>query len=60
MVETPCVKVCTLDARSGRCLGCGRSLDEIARWSSMSAVERARIMAALPERLAATAGPSEG
>ncbi len=28
----PCVKICTLDARSGLCLGCGRTLDEIARW----------------------------
>ena len=24
MIESPCVKICTLDARSGLCLGCGR------------------------------------
>ena len=28
-METPCVKICTLDARSGLCLGCGRTIDEI-------------------------------
>jgi predicted Fe-S protein YdhL (DUF1289 family) len=52
MIETPCVKICTLDARSGLCLGCGRTIDEIARWSTMSAAERARVMAELPARLA--------
>jgi predicted Fe-S protein YdhL (DUF1289 family) len=50
MVETPCVNICTLDARSGRCLGCARTLDEIARWGSMSSAERARIMSKLPGR----------
>jgi uncharacterized protein len=52
MIETPCVKVCTLDARSGRCLGCGRTIDEIARWATMSASERSRVMGELPSRLA--------
>ncbi|MGA7974767.1 MAG: DUF1289 domain-containing protein, partial [Pseudolabrys sp.] len=47
MIETPCVKVCTLDARAGLCLGCGRTIDEIAGWGAMSADERARIMAEL-------------
>ena len=35
MIETPCVNICTLDARAGRCLGCGRTVDEITRWSRM-------------------------
>jgi predicted Fe-S protein YdhL (DUF1289 family) len=51
MIETPCVKICTLDARRGFCLGCGRTIDEIARWGGMSAAERGRIMNELPERL---------
>ena len=52
MIETPCVKVCTLDARTGLCLGCGRTVDEIARWSVMNASERAQVMRELPDRLA--------
>jgi uncharacterized protein len=60
LMQTPCVKICTLDARSGLCLGCGRTLDQIARWGSMSEAERARIMAELAQRGArgaiATAG----
>lgn len=53
MIESPCVKVCALDARSGQCLGCGRSIDEIARWSAMTGAERSRVMNELPARMAA-------
>jgi predicted Fe-S protein YdhL (DUF1289 family) len=53
MIESPCVKICTLDARSGLCLGCGRTIDEIAHWTALSAAERARVMSKLPGRLAA-------
>ena len=53
MIETPCIKVCTLDARSRLCLGCGRTVDEIAGWGAMTAAERTRIMAELPGRLTA-------
>jgi predicted Fe-S protein YdhL (DUF1289 family) len=53
MIETPCVKICTLEAGAGLCLGCGRTVEEIAGWGTMSAGERRRIMAELPARLAA-------
>jgi uncharacterized protein len=52
MIETPCVKICTLNARNGLCLGCGRTIDEIARWATMSTSERSRVMGELPARLA--------
>lgn len=61
MIESPCNKICTLDIRSGLCLGCGRSIDEIARWTAMTAAERARVMDELPARLAAVkAVPATG
>ena len=50
-IESPCNKVCTLDASSALCIGCGRSLAEIAGWIGFCAEERARIMAELPGRL---------
>jgi predicted Fe-S protein YdhL (DUF1289 family) len=56
MIESPCVNICTLDARSGICLGCGRTIDEIAQWAAMAASERARIMLELPARLAPARG----
>jgi uncharacterized protein len=49
-VTSPCVGVCVIDDESGWCEGCGRSLDEIARWLAMSADERERIVAELPGR----------
>ena len=52
MIESPCIKTCTLDPRSGLCLGCGRTIDEIARWAAKTAAERARIMGELPTRFA--------
>ena len=51
-MQTPCTKICTLDAARQRCICCGRTLDEIARWASISDAERAAIMAELPARLA--------
>jgi len=49
-MDTPCVKICTLDHASGLCLGCGRTIEEIARWGALSDDERRRIMAELPAR----------
>jgi predicted Fe-S protein YdhL (DUF1289 family) len=51
VIETPCIKVCVIDPANGLCKGCGRSLDEIARWGSMSDAERRRIMEGLKERM---------
>jgi uncharacterized protein len=59
MIETPCIKICTLDAASGLCTGCGRSLNEIARWGSMSAQERRAIMTELRQRLDAAQVPQK-
>ena len=49
-MKSPCVKVCQMDPRHGLCLGCRRTLDEIARWGAMSDQERERILAELPKR----------
>ena len=40
-----------MDPQRGLCLGCARTLDEIARWGTLSDAERERIMAELPRRL---------
>lgn len=51
-MESPCVKICHLDEAKGVCVGCRRTLPEIAMWSQMSGEERRRIMADLPNRKA--------
>jgi len=49
-MTSPCVKVCQMDPQRGLCLGCRRSLDEIARWAGMSDAERDRILDELSTR----------
>ncbi|MGF6711933.1 putative Fe-S protein YdhL (DUF1289 family) [Luteibacter sp. W1I16] len=47
---TPCTGVCRLDAR-GLCMGCLRTGDEIARWSSLNDAQKLWIMdEVLPRR----------
>ena len=40
---SPCVGVCRMDA-DGLCIGCRRTLAEIARWGTLSNDERRRLM----------------
>jgi len=49
-VATPCVKVCVVDGESGLCLGCYRTLNEIAAWGAFTPEQRDRVMAELPDR----------
>lgn len=56
-MDTPCIKVCVIDAASALCRGCGRTIDEIAQWSALSDDARRAIMAQLPARLAAAGLP---
>jgi len=52
-IASPCVKVCAVDGMTGLCVGCGRTLKEIAAWSRFTPAERDAVMAALPARRAA-------
>jgi predicted Fe-S protein YdhL (DUF1289 family) len=49
--ETPCIAVCIIDPRTSLCLGCGRTLPEIARWHRIESAERLAIMAQLAARM---------
>jgi uncharacterized protein len=49
--ETPCIAVCMIDPRTSLCLGCGRTLPEIARWHRMESTERLAVMAQLDARM---------
>lgn len=48
-IDSPCVNICRI-GKDRHCEGCRRSLDEIARWASMTPAERDRVMAELPSR----------
>jgi predicted Fe-S protein YdhL (DUF1289 family) len=49
-VTSPCTKVCVMDAANRYCLGCRRTLGEIARWGEMSDAEQAAVSAQLCNR----------
>ena len=49
-IATPCVKICLIDGESGLCVGCQRTLPEVASWGRLTDAERAEIMSALPSR----------
>ena len=49
-VPSPCNSVCTMDAATGWCKGCRRSIDEIVRWAGMSDAQKRVVWDALPAR----------
>lgn len=51
-VASPCIDVCRMDERSGWCVGCGRTIDEIAAWGSLPDAAKRTVWSLLPERLA--------
>ncbi|MBG0812192.1 DUF1289 domain-containing protein [Methylosinus sp. H3A] len=59
MTESPCVKICRIDQQTGFCIGCARTIAEIAGWGAASEGERKRILAALPARRARLPRPQE-
>jgi hypothetical protein len=52
-VPSPCINVCTIDPNTGWCLGCYRSLHEIAGWLDFSTAEKRAVLARLAARRAA-------
>ena len=51
--RSPCTSVCTLDAARAYCVGCLRTIDEIAAWSTLDDDARRAIVGSLASRRAA-------
>jgi predicted Fe-S protein YdhL (DUF1289 family) len=51
-VPSPCIDVCRLDAQ-GLCVGCRRTIDDIAEWPRASEARRREILRELEVRRAA-------
>lgn len=56
-VRSPCVSVCRMDAVSGLCEGCLRTLGEIGAWSDLDRVQRLAVWQQIEQR--AQGGPSQ-
>ncbi len=49
--QSPCIRLCQIDAQTGWCLGCGRTEAEIGDWLFMGTAKRLALLAELPARL---------
>lgn len=63
-VLSPCISVCRMDASTGWCEGCLRTIEEIAAWSSFGDDEKRAVWDAIEVRhaqfMAKRAQPSKG
>ena len=48
---SPCTLICSIDMKTGFCVGCGRTGNEIAGWTGFTDEERVQLMDLLPTRL---------
>lgn len=51
-VPSPCISVCRMDGATGWCLGCARTIDEIAAWGRLDDDGKRVVWARLPARRA--------
>ncbi len=49
-VKSPCIGTCVLDPRSGYCMGCYRTGDEIGAWMGLSDGNKKRVIAKATKR----------
>ena len=49
-VASPCINICRMDAATGWCEGCLRTIDEIATWGQVDDDGRRQILQAIAPR----------
>jgi len=52
-VPSPCIDVCKMNAKTGLCEGCLRTIDEITRWSTAGEDYKRTVWAEIRRREAA-------
>lgn len=56
-IVSPCTSICRLDAESGLCIGCYRTMDEIGSWSSLTPAQRRAVLDQVAKRRPDQSGP---
>jgi uncharacterized protein len=49
-VQSPCINICRMNAQTGYCEGCLRTIDEIACWSGYTDEDKLAVIAKLAAR----------
>ncbi|MBS91590.1 MAG: DUF1289 domain-containing protein [Rickettsiales bacterium] len=49
-IKSPCINVCDMDPKTGLCIGCHRTSDEIAKWKGFNENEKKKILRLLRDR----------
>ena len=52
-LPSPCINVCQMDAASGLCQGCWRTIAEIVAWGKASEAEKRAIWLEIKRRISA-------
>jgi uncharacterized protein len=55
-VVSPCINVCRMEAHTGLCGGCQRTIDEIVAWSRMDDAAKRDVWSRIEVRRAAVGG----
>ena len=58
-IASPCIDVCRMDAGTGLCRGCLRTLDEIAAWGRLSGSMKREVLANIEARRAALSASTQ-
>ena len=59
-VPSPCIQVCTMNAATGLCRGCWRTLEEIGSWSALGDADKLLVWRRIRVRKAQDASGSPG
>lgn len=51
-IPSPCISICQMSPKTGLCIGCLRTIDEIANWSILSDEEKITVLTLTEERTA--------
>lgn len=54
-VASPCINVCRMDAATGWCVGCARTIQEITAWARLGDEAKRQVVAVLAVRRATPA-----
>ena len=49
-IDSPCINICRMDARTGLCEGCFRTMEEITAWSRADDAAKRAILERVAER----------